>query len=206
MLRPIGSANQAAPSGATASRPRRTIGVSSGKLVTSPEGVMRDTACAAMSVYQALPSGATARPSGSSLPGFGRRSSCPSRTRPMASAPPIENQTVPSSAAAMPIGMSSGSGIGYSTNCGDPPLPQTRYRPAAASAASAMTAAASRPRRRSAGRRRELRHVGAGLRAGSSLIGSPSAAVAAGRSNGCRRTVRAAWLLSSGSTYPRGRP
>jgi hypothetical protein len=44
----------------------------------------------------------------------------------MASAPPIENQTVPSLAAAMPIGMSSGSGIAYSTNCGAPPPPQAR--------------------------------------------------------------------------------
>ena len=127
MLWPLDSANQAAPSGATASLPSRTIGVSSRKLDTSPEGVMRDTTWAAMSVYQALPSGATSMPIGSTLlPGFGRRSSCPSRTRPMASAPPIENQTVPSAAAAMPIGMSSGSGIAYSTNCGAPPPPQAR--------------------------------------------------------------------------------
>ena len=99
MLELVASANQTAPSGATASRPRRTIGVSIGVLEISPSGVIRETALAAMSVYQTLPSGAAARPSGSMLlPGFGSHSSWPSRTRPSAAAPSIVNQTEPSPA------------------------------------------------------------------------------------------------------------
>ena len=77
---PVASANQAEPSGAMASRPKRMIAASSAKCETSPELAMRTTAPAAMSVYQALPSAATASPSGSKLrPGVGSCSMRPPR-------------------------------------------------------------------------------------------------------------------------------
>jgi hypothetical protein len=76
-----------------------------------------------MSVYQTLPSGAAARPIGSTLlPDFGSRSTWPSRTRPSAAAPSIVNQIAPSGAAATATGMSCRWAIGYSTKrTRDPP-------------------------------------------------------------------------------------
>ena len=150
----MASANQTAPCGATVSRPRRTIGVPSGKLEISPVGVMREIARALLSVYQALPSGPTPNPIGSTLlRGSGSRSISPLRTRPMAAARSIVNQIVPSGAAAIAVGESSGCSIRYSTK----PAPDRSgwaSQAAALPSTAAETAAPSHSRhpRRMAGR------------------------------------------------------
>ncbi len=70
---------------------------------------MREIARPLLSVYQALPSGPTPSPIGSTLLlGSESRSRRPSRTRPMAAARSIVNQIVPSVAAAIAVGVSSG--------------------------------------------------------------------------------------------------
>src|SRR5271155_2056740 len=95
-----------------------TMGVPSGTLEISPEGMMREITRALLSVYQALPLGPTPSPIGSTLLlGRGSRSSRPSRRRPMAAARSIVNQIVPSGAAAIAVGVSRACGIRYSTNC-----------------------------------------------------------------------------------------
>ena len=119
--------------------------MSSANRAISPALLMRAMARAARSVYQALPSAATASPSGSMLRlDVGSRSMRPSRTRPIASAWSMVNQMLPSVPAAIAIGASCGSLMRYSTNssCGDgrargrsapaPPATasQTRPRPA----------------------------------------------------------------------------
>src|SRR5262249_8392208 len=113
----VASANQTAPSGAIASRPRRTIGVSSTNRAISPAPLTRAMARAGRSVYQALPSAATASPSGSMLRlDVGSRSTRPSRRRPIASAWSMVNQMVPLGPAAIAIGASCGSLMRGSTN------------------------------------------------------------------------------------------
>ena len=127
MLWLIDSANQAAPSGATASRPRRTIGVSSGKLDTSPEGVMRDTT---LGGDVGVPGAAVGSHGDADrlnvLARFRQALQLPVAhpANGVGAADREPDRAVP--AAAMPIGMSCGSGIGYSTNCGRDPRPQTR--------------------------------------------------------------------------------
>ena len=121
---PVMSANQTEPSGPIASRPSRTIALSSENRETSPAGLMCMTAPRSMSVYQALPSPATAKPSGSKLrPGVGSRSIRPPRTRPMLSAWSMVNQMVPSAAAAIATAHHAGPSMAYSTKraAGAPP-------------------------------------------------------------------------------------
>src|SRR6185295_15164322 len=111
------SANHTAPSGATASRPSRAIGVFSGKDLISPLGSMREICTSVGSTNHAAPCASTARPTGSTF--FlllGRRCTLPSWIIPTASAKPIVNHTVSSGPAATAVGISLATVIAYSTN------------------------------------------------------------------------------------------
>ena len=86
-------------------------------------------------MYQALPSAATASPSGSLLRlDVGSRSMRPLRRRPIASAWSMVNQMLPSAPAAIAIGASCGSLMWYSTNFSSGTARTSRSAPAARTA------------------------------------------------------------------------
>jgi hypothetical protein len=96
---------------------------------------------AARSVYQALPSAATASPSGSMLRlDVGSRSMRPLRRRPIASAWSMVNQMLPSAPAAIAIGESCGSSMRYSTNFSSETARTSRSAPPASTAMPSTTA------------------------------------------------------------------
>jgi hypothetical protein len=126
------------------------IGVSNVNEVTSPPGATRWTWRAAASVYQAAPSVVIASPIGSRLVcGSVRRSSFPLRMRPIAFVKSMVNQTVPSGATAIAVGVSRGSSIENSTTSmrGESMIRHRQNAPASTTIAASAAATAYRRRR-----------------------------------------------------------
>src|SRR6266851_1228228 len=115
----VTSANQTAPSGATANRPRLTIGVDSGNERMLPSGEIREIARFGVSVYQTPPAASTASPSGSRfwVP-LGKRSILPFRNTAIASENSMVNQTAPLGATASAVGISVLTSMRYSIKPG----------------------------------------------------------------------------------------